>query len=333
MEQRKVIKFGKSAFCMTLPHTWVKKHRIKKGDSLNVQETLRNSLEIFPKTVNTNTSSSLSIDITKKSTDEIIQLILATYLNGYTTLTLKGSNTGKVGYLREHIHEFIAAEIMEVTTERIVIHVFWDIETINLEKILRRIDHIIRSIFEETKDLLDAKSRISDIKEKGDEIRRQVLLAKRAITYALNNSSTALQFNLSSLDLYYISYISYFSGKIGEYLPIISEKIESNMSAEKIDETGKEEFSALLTQAYKYYEEIMDVYNKKNKGQQFVISEYQEFYNKIQEFQSQNTPMWKNLIGEYLMLLVRTIKEMEFVMINLENAPKPNTKQENKLYA
>ena len=331
MEQRKVIQFGKSALCMTLPHAWTKKHQIRKGDLINVQETLRNSLELFPAVAEMKPSSSLTIDISGRTTDEIIQLILATYLNGYTVVTLKGSNKGKVAYLREHIHEFIAAEIMEVTSDTIVIHVFWDVETINLNTILRRIDHIIRSIFEETKDILQEKVRTNDIKEKGNEIQRQVLLGKRAITYALNNSSTALKFNLSSLELYYLSYIIYFSGRIAEYIPFIAESIEAADFEKEITQEEKEEFTEIFTRAYQYYKKVMDVYNKRNQGQKFVLSEYEEFHKEIEAYRQRNGNAKKPIPGEYLMLLVRTIKEMEFTMINLENSPKPLGNEQEQL--
>ena len=322
MEQRKIILFGKSAFCMTLPHSWVQKNKLKKGDVLNVQETLRNSLELIPSTLKPQGSSSLTLDIAGKSTDEIVQRLLATYLNGYTVINLEGINNGKVAYLREHIHEFIAAEIMEVTSNRIVVHVFWDIETINLVAILKRIGHIIRSIFEETGDLLEMKIRVNDITEKGYEVQRQVLLAKRAITYALNNSATAQKFNLSSLELYYISYIIYFSGKIAEYLLLIAEIIQKALLEKEIDAKSKKELKALFERTFIYYDKVLDIYNKKAQQQKFVISEYQVFEDAINAFRSKNQHTWRPIAAEYMMLLIRTVKEMEFIMINLENSPK-----------
>jgi phosphate uptake regulator len=322
VEQRKVILFGKSAFCMTLPHSWVQKNKLQKGDMLSVQETLRNSLELMPSSTTPVGTSSLTIDIAGKSTDEIVQLLLATYLNGYTVVTLQGSNNGKVAYLREHIREFIAAEIMEVTSKKIVVHVFWDIETINLITILKRIGHIIRSIFEESIDLLEMKTRVNDITEKGYEVQRQVLLAKRAITYALNNSATAQKFNLSSLELYYISYIIHFSGRIAEYLLLISEIIQTAILAKEMNVSAKKDLKKLLERTFTYYDKVLDTYNKKDQQQKFVISEYQGFEDAINAFRIKNMHAWRPVAAEYIMLLIRTIKEMEFIMINLENSPK-----------
>ena len=40
----------------------------------------------------------------------------------------------RVGDIRKHIREFIAAEIMEVTPQKITINIFWDIDSINYSK-------------------------------------------------------------------------------------------------------------------------------------------------------------------------------------------------------
>ncbi|HSU72583.1 MAG TPA: hypothetical protein VLJ21_01920 [Candidatus Binatia bacterium] len=326
MDERKLIRFGKSAFCITVPHTWLKKNHLKKGDTLSVQETLRNSLEIMPQKKATDELQELDIDISGKSTDEIIQLLLSTYLNGYTLITLRGPNAGKVAFVRKHVHEFIAAEIMEVTSNKIVIHVFWDIKTINLHSIINRIGHITKSIFLETTELIDSGTNASDIIEKGFEVQRQVLLARRAIKYALNNSATAHKFNLSSLELLYISYIIYFLGMTADYVLKVS-KIIDTAKLDKFkdllkDQNAKKELRLLLERAADYYGKVFDTYHQHNKLVKFVFSEYSDFEEAIDSFRKKNLQLWAPLLAEYLKMLIFKIKETEFTMISMENAPK-----------
>lgn len=308
-----------------MPHTWLKKNHIKKGDSLSVQETLRNSLEIMPANAPLLETRELTIDITGKSTDEIIQLLLSTYLNGYTIITLQGSNAGKVAFVRKHVHEFIAAEIMEVTSTKITIHVFWDITTINLQSIIARIGHITRSIFAETIALIDAGTS-DDIIEKGFEVQRQVLLARRAIKYALNNSAAAHKFNLSSLELLYVSYIIYFLGMTGDYILKVA-KIINNAKLNKFkdllkDQTAKKELQTLIQRAANYYGKVLNTYHQHNKLVKFVFSEYADFEDAIDSFRKKNLQLWAPLLAEYLKMLIFKIKETEFTMISMENVPK-----------
>ena len=326
MEERKLIRFGKSAFVITIPHTWLKKNKIKKGDSMSVQETLRNSLEIMPRNDSVEHSHELIIDITGKSTDEIIQLLLSTYLNGYTLITLQGPNAGKVSFVRKHVHEFIAAEIMEVTSNKIIIHVFWDIKTINLHSIINRIGHITRSIFSETIDSIDSESNVKDIEEKGFEVQRQVLLARRAIKYALNNSATAHKFNLSSLELLYVSYIIYFFGMVGDYIVKVAQIIDRaklNKFKDLLkDQDAKKELTGLIKRTSDYYGKVIDTYDKHNKLVKFVFSEFSDFEDSIANFREKNKQLWAPLLAEYIKLLIIKIKETEFTMISMENAPK-----------
>jgi hypothetical protein len=268
----------------------------------------------------------LTIDITDKSTDEIIQLLLSTYLNGYTIITLRGPNAGKVAFVRKHVHEFIAAEIMEVTTNKIVIHIFWDIDNINLHTIIARIGHITRSIFSETIESIDSKQRVEDIIEKGYEVQRQVLLARRAIKYALNHSATAHKFNLSSLELLYISYIIYFFGMVGEYIlkiALIIDSAEFNKLKKPLkDQHAERDIKILIQRASDYYGKVLDEYNKNNKLVKFTFSEYTDFESSIAEFKKRNLQAWASVLAEYLKMLIFKIKETEFTMISMENAPK-----------
>jgi len=326
MDQRKLIHFGKSAFCITLPHLWVKKNNLKKGDNLGVQETSRGSLEVIQNPAVHDESSSLDIDINGKTTDEIIHLLLATYLNGYTIITLQGKNAGKVAYIRKHVHEFIAAEIMEVTADKITIHIFWDIETINLPSILNRISHIIQNLFGETIDLIDTPSDNQDIRERGSEVQRQVLLAKRAITYALRHPFAAQKFNMTSLELYYVSYITYFFGKIAEYIVEVSRVICDAEREKLLGVKSKAQLKILLQRTADYFAKVIENYRKKGYQSRFVISEYQSFEEAILTFRhsEKRNPLqlWIPVVAEYVKMTINKIKETEFVMINIENSPK-----------
>ena len=335
MEQRKLIHFGKSAFCITLPHTWLKKNKMKKGDTLSVQETLRNSLEISPANGSSGNGAheELIIDIAEKSTDEIIQLLLSTYLNGYTIITLQGPNAGKVAFIRKHVSEFIAAEVMEVTSNKMVIHIFWDINTISLDSIIRRIGNITKSVFSETIESIDSESnpkdinsKFLDIVEKGHEVQRQVLLARRAIKYALNNSSAAHKFNLSSLELLYVSYIIYFFGMTADYV-LKSAEIINKAKLNKFkdllsDLSAKKELIVLVQRTSDYYSKVFDDYNKHKKLVKFIYSEYADFQDSIEKFKKKNLQLWAPLLAEYLKMLIFKIKETELTMISMENAPK-----------
>ena len=321
MDQRKLIKFGKSAYCITLPHEWIKKNNLHKGDNIGVSETLRNTLEVLSTTLPSIEHDSLDIDISGKSIDEIIQVLLATYLNGYSKITLQGINSGKVAQIRKHVQEFIAAEVMEVTSNRIVIHVFWDIKNLNLDSIIQRTSIIIKAINSETIELLDNGSNLRDITEKGLEVKRQVLLGRRAIKYALNHPSVAQKFKLSPLELLYVSYLIYFFGMIAEYIVVIAETISLLKLPKVLKPKAKKDMKDMLSKVSEYFIAVIGLYNKKDKKSTFVLSEYNEFEKSINTYRENNNGN-SQIIAEYLKMIIAKIKETQLIMISMENAPK-----------
>ncbi|RJQ15938.1 hypothetical protein C4573_07345 [Candidatus Woesearchaeota archaeon] len=322
MEQRKIILFGKTAFCITLPQSWVRKNQLQKGDMLFVQETFRNSLELMPVKNSPKETAVIEMDITKKSIQDIQAILLAMYLNGYSQIMLWGDNKGKIEAIRAYVHKLIAAEIMNVTTNKVIINVFWDLDSINIDSIISRIENILRSIFTETAKLIDQKDGLKDITEKGEEVYRQVLLAKRAITYAVNNSATAQKFNLSSLELYYISYLIHFFGQIGEYIVRIARIIQEAHTDKTITPAIKKELTSVIYQTLEYFTKVLESYNKQRKGEQVSLQNFHDFEEKLSLLTKKTLKPAVPLIIEYLNVLVSKIKDAELTIINLEHVPK-----------
>ena len=152
------------------------------------------------------------------------------------------------------------------------------------------------------------------------------MLARRAIKYALNNSAAAHKFNLSSLELLYISYIIYFTGMIGGYVLKVAkiiDKAKLNKYKDLLkDKSAKKELKSLIERASDYHIKVLDTYHKHNKLVKFVFSEYADFEESIDKFRKNNLQLWAPLLAEYLKMLISKIKETEFTMISMENAPK-----------
>lgn len=328
---RKLIHFGKSAFCITMPHTWLKKNKIKKGDSLVVQETSRNSLEILPTRAFSDESNELVIDISDKSTDELTHTLLSVYLDGYTQIILTGSNAGKVALVRKQVHEFIAAEIMEVTSNKIVIHVLGDIRAVDLNSIITRMGHITKSLFSETIGSIDSKVELKDLVEKGLEVQRQVLFARRAIKYAINNSVISQKANLTSSELLYVSYIIYFFGTIEEYILKLAGIINNARFNDSKDvltnQTAKKQLKTLILQVADYYGKVLDIYNVHKKLEKSFFNDCIDFEGAIDRFRKNNPHLWTPILAEYIHMIVLKIREIELIMMSMDDlSNKPTNK-------
>lgn len=321
MDQRKAILFGKSSFCITLPQTWAKKNKIKKGDTLNVQETARNSLEVFFNKNQSDTTDSIDLEILNQTLEEINSLLLSAYLNGYSIITLIGPNEGKLVGIRKYVNELIAAEVMEVNPNKIVINVLLDIKTINLHSIISRIDNSIRVSFRETVDMLESNKNQHNIMEKRFEIHRQTLLARRATTYALHNSLVAQKFGLSPLELYYISHLTYFFGKIGDYVAEVAEIIDEARREGSLTPKIKEELKPILRYSLDYFEKVLSSYNKYTRREKFTVNNHKKFEESVKNLQEKNFKTKLPALSGCIKTIATNLKEAELVIINLQMVP------------
>lgn len=319
--KRKLIRFGKSAFCVTLPIDWVRKNNLEKGQELDVEETLHNSLEIIPAITNTHElTSSIELDLYGMSVEEAKYLLRAAYINGYFVIIFTRVSKEVMESLRNSINDFIAAEVMEVNGGRMEVHIFWDVKNINLESILQRIRFLVQNIFSETVSLLDSDSPNFDpIDENAKSLERQVLLARRATTYALLNAQIAHQFKYSSIELHYMSFMTQYLGNIGEYLTDFS---RITVESQDLSEKERNKLASLVRSAEHYMRQLLDA-QQKNKRAPFVMGAFIDFKRTIEELRESYPDSWTSpVLSEYLRLIFARIQETEFILISMGNAPK-----------
>ncbi len=321
MERRKIILFGKTAFCVTLPQAWVKKNNLHKGDSLSVQETARNSLELIPANVSLDTSLSIELPITDLSTERIISYLHSMYLNGYSIIILTGSNADKIAGIRKYVHELIATDIMEVTSNNIVINMLWDMTNMDLQNMISRINNILKAMFTETKELFGTTISSKDILEKSHEVTRQVLLTRRVITHALKDSASAQKFKFSTHELYYTSYFVYFLGKIGDFIGELSSRITAAKNNKEFNLEVRYSVEKLLFGISSYFESVMDTYYKHIKGVAFTIQHYEQFAEDINALLAHHTSD-SFALADSMNLIMTKVHEAEAIIINIETAPK-----------
>jgi len=156
IEPRRIIKFGKSSHIISLPKDWIDKNGLKKGEIVYVEEE-NNFLKIIPKErKNEVIEEKKTIDIENKSLDEVNRRLISAYLNNYSEITLKGKND----IVRKNVSilmDKIGIEIVEQTQNEIIIKDFLSIEGIAIDKIVRRMDNMIRSLFEDVRNGLQEK--------------------------------------------------------------------------------------------------------------------------------------------------------------------------------
>jgi phosphate uptake regulator len=136
--QRNVIQIANSTQLVSLPRKWVLKHNIKKGDSLEVEES-DGKLIVSTSKIGKQEEKSLDIAINKKE-EFTPKHIISPYIQGYTQLTIHYDDHQIFQMILEQLQSLIGFEVINQGSNYCVI------KSISTE-LDKDIDNIIKRVF------------------------------------------------------------------------------------------------------------------------------------------------------------------------------------------
>lgn len=267
MEFRKLIKFGNATYCISLPKHWVKNHNLKKGDIIYVEETSNGQLEIRPDRTGTKQEpKEITIEIDGKAMEEVKRDVIVAYINDYTIIHLQGNIGPIVPKLREILQQMVALEIFEISKNRITAKAFLDVTETSIVHIIRRMDILLKVMFEDAANILRGKS--SENRSKSQlifqtdlEVNRLYFFGLKILTRALNSPEIARQISMSPVELGFT--ISLLEGieKIADRV----KKIADAVSEGKMRDSERAGLKGMLDRIRSNYEDVIKAYFKHEK--------------------------------------------------------------------
>ncbi len=157
-EQRKLIRFGNSSFIIAIPKEWITKNKLKKGDLIFLEETPNNEIILSTKASKEKAHKSIDIHFGgNKDIKNFERELISVYTNNYSEINILGEGLNqKSNVISKIVQEKIGLEISEQTNNKIIIRDILDLEAISLDKTIRRLDNMIRALFEEIKGGVEA---------------------------------------------------------------------------------------------------------------------------------------------------------------------------------
>lgn len=145
MENRKVMKLGRSTLVVSLPKRWVELNQLKRGDILSLDIQGDGTLFVHPKATKKNEIREFTLKITpddKKGS--IIRKITSCYINGYSSIRIVSARSFTIDQQAaiRNISGKIFLRIMKADSKEIVLGSLLDASKIPLDIGIRRM-HII----------------------------------------------------------------------------------------------------------------------------------------------------------------------------------------------
>lgn len=195
-----------SSILISLPSQWVKSNNLKKGNIVPVDVNRDNSISIFPSESEAEHTKEAMIQYSPASMDTLVNQVYGAYLLGYDMIRVRAANS--ITYedaerFKHAMRKLVGLEIVDEDRKTITSQFLLDPNTLDAEKILRRLNSIVAGMFRESMEAIRSKENTvrKSIDARDDEVDRQYFLLVRLIRSAMMDQRLAGKLNLSNIDI------------------------------------------------------------------------------------------------------------------------------------
>ena len=298
-QTRKMQLSGGSTYIISLPKNWIEDLKIKVGENVMIVKNSNNSLTLFPREKSEQKKKSTAvIPSSQKDSGEFIKRkIIAAYLAGYKTVKIKTKGMRIPSEHSKSVRDLvrsamIGTEIVESSSESIVIQVLTRLPELSFDTALKRMYLMASNMVRESIEALEKTDTIhaDEISNMDDEVDRFSLYMRRNLVLAVGNESVLQDMGLRKPSdcLGYrtvvsrIERIADHASLIAKRIKFIEDEIEPKITSKikSLSEKSLEVFEESITAMQEHdFEKAERVAEKVNH----VIDEEKQIMSKIKE--------------------------------------------------
>jgi phosphate uptake regulator len=278
-----------SSILVSLPSLWIKSNNLKKGSIVPVHINRDNSISIFASEDDTaDKIKELTIPYPSVSMDTLVNQVYGGYLLGYDMIRIKASlqlSFEDADRIKKAMRKLVGLEIVDEDGFHISAQFLLDADTLDAEKILRRMSAIVAGMYRDMLEAIRLKQNSSIrkvISGRDDEVDRQYFLLVRLIRSAMMDQKLAGKLNLSNIDILDYRIAANLLESAGDYivdlasaidlsrLKAVDEIVEAGVLVEKMHEKSVAAFvnknRSESNGVVKMYDNFMEVINSTKRS-------------------------------------------------------------------
>ncbi|HEX6282383.1 MAG TPA: phosphate uptake regulator PhoU [Nitrososphaera sp.] len=269
---------------VSLPSLWIKSNNLKKGSIVPVHINRDNSISIFPSEDDmADKIKELTIPYPSVSMDTLVNQVYGGYLLGYDMIRIKASSQisfEDADRIKKAMRKLVGLEIVDEDGFHISAQFLLDADTLDAEKILRRMSAIVAGMYRDMLEAIKLKQNSSIrkvISGRDDEVDRQYFLLVRLIRSAMMDQKLAGKLNLSNIDILDYRIAAHLIESAGDYIVdlvnaidlsrirAVDEIVEAGVLVEKMHEKSVAAFvnknRSESNAVVKMYDNFMEIMN------------------------------------------------------------------------
>lgn len=222
-----------SSILVSLPSLWIKSNNLKKGSIVPVHINRDNSISIFASEDDTaDKIKELTIPYPSVSMDTLVNQVYGGYLLGYNMIRIKASlqlSFEDADRIKKAMRKLVGLEIVDEDGFHISAQFLLDADTLDAEKILRRMSAIVAGMYRDMLEAIRLKQNSSIrkvISGRDDEVDRQYFLLVRLIRSAMMDQKLAGKLNLSNIDILDYRIAANLLESAGDYIVDLANAID-----------------------------------------------------------------------------------------------------------
>jgi phosphate uptake regulator len=261
-----------SSILVSLPSLWIKSNNLKKGSIVPVHINRDNSISIFASEDDTaDKVKELTIPYPSASMDMLVNQVYGGYLLGYDMIRIKASlqiSFEDADRIKKAMRKLVGLEIVDEDGFHISAQFLLDADTLDAEKILRRMSAIVAGMYRDMLEAIRLKQNSSIrkvISGRDDEVDRQYFLLVRLIRSAMMDQKLAGKLNLSNIDILDYRIAANLLESAGDYIVDLANAIDLSRikAVDEIVEAG------VLVE--KMHEKSVAAFVNKNRSESNVV--------------------------------------------------------------
>lgn len=290
---RRLVKAGQASHTISLPKEWLDKHKLKKGDLVYLYEKGEKELLITPenKADEPIPLKEIAIVVDGKDISTLGREITSAYINNYNTIMLTGESiTEKTKDIRKMLHDFVALEVADQSAKSIIAKDLLNLKEISVEKTVRRMDMLVRSMIQDSIATLDNPELAQSVMVRDYEVNRAYFLLMRLLKSAFTNRQIADFFQLSNEKVLSFYYLTINLENFADCAKHLAEYLTKEKKKDKI--------KTIFENVEKGYLDVMKAYFTKDKKlADSVALQREEALKNASELQPGMAELFKNMIS------------------------------------